>query len=133
MKKTSILILATIILTSCGSNSNTSEINKKYSSLEKIELDNSGSVVSVKTVKGEEVDVTSFSEDDWGIYKYRMDGLIGRVVRVNELPNGNFNHDILISLKDKNKIPKIKELKDGEINSRIIEKEKLADSVYLNF
>jgi hypothetical protein len=129
MKKTLLALFLSTILFGCSTNKfenfTKSERYQFYNSLDKIELDNSGSIVSVELKNGGVENVKSFSEDDWGIYKYRIDGLIGRVVKEKTLANGNYIHEILISLKDREKLPKIEELKDGEINSRIIEKEKM--------
>jgi len=117
MKKLSILFLTGIAIISCT--------KEQKPIIEKFTVDPSGSVISVKISGQTKITTNNFTEQDWGIYKYRIDGLVGRLVQVDSLTNGNIEYDVSLSLKDVNKPPQIEELKDGEINSQIIEKSKM--------
>lgn len=87
--------------------------------------DGSGSITSIELENGIHKNVRSFTDEDWGIYKYRIDGLIGRLVKVDETNPDEIKYDVLLSLKDRNKLPIIKELKDGQVDSKIVEKSKM--------
>jgi hypothetical protein len=95
-------------------------------SLQRFTVDSSVSVISVETKDSGLVNVKNFSDQDWGIYKYRIDGLVGRLVKIENQANGDSVYDVLLSLKDVAKLPAIEELKDGEIISQVIEKNKMS-------
>lgn len=127
MKKLILLTLAFGIFSSCASrlHNKSAELNNSMNSLKAIELDESGSIISLELNNGQIENVKSFTDEDWGIYKYRIDGLIGRLVKVNKLSNGNTQYEKLLSLKDRNKLPTVEELKEGQVDSKIIEKSKM--------
>lgn len=120
MKRLLLILIVTNLIYGCNHKSGQDD-----NFIKKIVLDSSGSVVSMDVENQKDLKTMSFTEQDWGIYKYRIDGLIGRLVKVKKLSDGNLEYEILLSFKDKDKLPIIEELKDGQIDTKIIEKNKI--------
>ena len=117
MKKLVYVLVLGIAIWGCKS-----EKKEDLFQIEKFTIDQSGSIISMDIEEQVEIDPKSFSDKDWGIYKYHIDGLVGRLVEVDTLDDGTIDYIPLLSFKDVNKLPKIEELEEGEIVSQIIEK-----------
>jgi hypothetical protein len=101
--------------------------------IKSITLDSSGSVVAVKAENQESLSTKAFSENDWGIYKYRMDGLVGRLVKSKKINEEEAEYEILLSLKDKNNLPEPVELEEGEVKAEIIERSQMGGFSLIKF